>query len=100
MVKKLKAANSVREASDLFLHNFEQPADQSEAVEIKRAAYGEKYYNKFHVAAGPSTKEPENTSTPVEPSEVEKPVEEFSESWLKKLIIAICNFVLKLLKKE
>jgi hypothetical protein len=100
LVKKLKAVNSVREASDLFLHNFEQPADQSEAVEIKRAAYGENYYNKFHVATGSSKKEPENTSTPIEPSEVEKPAEEFSESWLKKLIIAICNFVLKLLKKE
>lgn len=43
----LKNAKSVREASDVVLLQFERPADQSVAVQEKRAAYGEKYYNKY-----------------------------------------------------
>jgi hypothetical protein len=40
------------------------------------------------------------TETPKEeaPAQVEK--EEFSDNWLKKLILAICNFLAKLLKKD
>jgi hypothetical protein len=38
-------------------------------------------------------------NTPPPPVE-DKPVEEFSESWLKKLLIAIFDFLVKLLKKE
>lgn len=37
----LKSATSVRAASDKVLHDFENPADQSESVEIKRAAMGQ-----------------------------------------------------------
>lgn len=40
-------AKSVREASDAVLLKFERPADQSEAVQKKRAEYGQKYYNEF-----------------------------------------------------
>lgn len=43
----LKTAKSVREASDAVLLQFERPADQSTAVQEKRAAYGEKYYNEY-----------------------------------------------------
>jgi hypothetical protein len=45
----LKVAESVREASDLVLTKFERPKDQSEAVKVKRASYGQEYYNKFFV---------------------------------------------------
>lgn len=47
MMTILKNAKTVREASDAFLLEFEKPADQSEAVRIKRAEYGQGYYNKF-----------------------------------------------------
>ena len=43
----LKTATSVREASDIVLTKFERPADQSEAVKVKRASYGQKYFDKF-----------------------------------------------------
>lgn len=43
----LKVADSVREASDLVLTKFERPKDQSVAVQVKRASYGEAYYNMF-----------------------------------------------------
>lgn len=43
----LKNATSVREASDKVLHDFENPADQSEAVEEARCAMGEEYYLSF-----------------------------------------------------
>ena len=44
----LANATSVREASDVMLLKFERPADQSEAVQEKRAAYGQKYYDSYH----------------------------------------------------
>ena len=43
----LKYANNVREASDLVLTKFEKPKNQSGAVKQKRAAYGEKFLEKY-----------------------------------------------------
>lgn len=43
----LRSADSVREASDKVLHDFESPADQSTAVEETRESYGLNYYEKF-----------------------------------------------------
>lgn len=43
----LKNATSVREASDKVLHDFERPADQSVAVEIKRMNFGLHYYELY-----------------------------------------------------
>ena len=43
----LKEAKSVREASDAVLMWYEKPADQSEAVQAKRAGYGQGYYEKY-----------------------------------------------------
>lgn len=40
-------AISVREASDAVLTGYEKPTDQSEAVRIKRAAYGQKYFDLY-----------------------------------------------------
>lgn len=45
----LKNATSVREASDVVLLQYERPADQSEAVQIRRANYGETYYKKYAI---------------------------------------------------
>ena len=45
--RTLLTAKTVREASDAVLLEYERPADQSEAVKVKRAAYGEKYLAKY-----------------------------------------------------
>ena len=43
----LTTAASVREASDVVLTKYERPADQSESVQVKRAGYGQQYYDKY-----------------------------------------------------
>lgn len=43
----LKTATSVRQASDIVLTKFESPADQSNKVKLKRAEYGQEYFDKF-----------------------------------------------------
>ena len=53
----LKTATSVRAASDKVLTDFERPADQSETVKIKRASYGQKYYDKYAKAAASTPSE-------------------------------------------
>ena len=47
VLSALKTAASVREASDIVLTKFERPADQSEAAKIRRAGYGQGYYDKY-----------------------------------------------------
>ena len=43
----LQNAENVRQASDAVLLWYERPADQSDAVQVKRAGYGEGYLKKF-----------------------------------------------------
>ena len=43
----LKTAKTVLEASNAVLLKFERPADQSTAVQNKRAGYGQTYYDKY-----------------------------------------------------
>lgn len=62
----LTTATSVREASDAVLLKFERPANQSEAVREKRAAYGQVFYDKYAVST-PAEKDEQltpATSTP------------------------------------
>ena len=56
MLQKLRSATSVLQASNAVLFDFERPADQSVAVQNKRASYGQKYYDKY---AANSSKEGE-----------------------------------------
>jgi len=49
----LQGADNVRQASDAVLLWYERPADQSEAVQVKRAGYGQGYYDKY--AGKPAT---------------------------------------------
>ena len=51
VLNALKTASSVREASDVVLKKFECPADQSETVKVKRAGYGQKYFEKYKGSA-------------------------------------------------
>ncbi len=57
----LKAATSVKAASDVFLVQFERPADQSDTAKTKRAGYGQTYYNKY---AGASSNSGTTNSVP------------------------------------
>ncbi|MDY6117239.1 MAG: phage tail tip lysozyme, partial [Anaerovoracaceae bacterium] len=45
--QSLTNSNSVKSASDTFLKQYENPNDQSEAALLKRATYGELYFNKY-----------------------------------------------------
>lgn len=47
-------ATSIRQGSDAVLHDFERPSDQSTSVEVKRAEYGQYYYNLFATGSGGS----------------------------------------------
>ena len=47
VLKALKTAESVRDASDTVLLQFERPADQSEAVRAKRAGYAQKFFEQY-----------------------------------------------------
>lgn len=64
VMKVLKSATSVREASDAVLTGYERPADQSEAAKVKRASYGQTYYDKYAPKA--EAPKPEAPTTPVE----------------------------------
>ena len=61
-------AKSVREASDVVLLKYERPADQSESVQIKRAGYGQKYYDKYGKATPTSPAAPADPVTPATPT--------------------------------
>lgn len=43
----IKSAKTIREASDIVLTQYERPADQSTAVQEKRAGFGQTSYDKF-----------------------------------------------------
>jgi len=49
VIKALFEAKSIREASDIVLTRYERPANQSEAVKIKRAKIGQEYFDKYNV---------------------------------------------------
>jgi nucleoid-associated protein YgaU len=53
LLAKLQAAKSAAEASTLLLTGFERPADQGAAVQAKRAAYGQGYYDRHAVGDAP-----------------------------------------------
>ena len=58
----LKNATTIREASDKVLHDFENPADQSESVEILRCELGTALYNEL---SGSPPITPDNPDTPI-----------------------------------
>lgn len=47
VIAVLRSASTVRDASDAMLLGFERPADQSEAVQKKRTAYSQQFYDKY-----------------------------------------------------
>ena len=75
----LTTATSVREASDAVLMKYERPANQSESVQVKRAGYGQQYYDKYAAAS---------TTTPTAPT---TPAEEPTVSFPYKVRVRIDN---------
>ena len=49
LTKLLSTTSSIQEASNEVLFKFERPANQNESVQAKRAAYGQKYYDKYAI---------------------------------------------------
>lgn len=47
VLNTLTTATTILQASNAVLLNFERPADQSTAVQNKRASYGQTYYDKY-----------------------------------------------------
>ena len=58
----LQTAKTVLEASNAVLLKFERPADQSEAVQKRRASYGQKYFDNYGTKVSPK---PENSKPSV-----------------------------------
>ena len=59
----LRSATSVKAASNAVLLQFERPADQSAAMQEKRAGYGQTYYDKY--AAKTAEKEESTVATKI-----------------------------------
>ena len=47
VINALYDAKDIRKASDIVLLKYEKPNNKSEAVKIKRANFGQKYFNKY-----------------------------------------------------
>lgn len=47
VINALYDAKDIRTVSDVVLTKYEKPANQSEAVKIKRAGFGQKYFDKY-----------------------------------------------------
>ena len=47
ILNTLKTTNSVREASNIVLLEYEKPADQSQSMQNRRAGFAQTYYNKY-----------------------------------------------------
>lgn len=122
----LKAATSVADASTYVLIHFEAPADQGEAVQAKRASYGVKYYDAYHIVVetpieepkeetkestnqtdtnggevtpptGTSTGEDVKVETDTAPEYIKTPEE--AQSFIMKLLNHIIDFIVRLFKK-
>jgi len=59
----LKAAQTVKAASDAVLLKFERPADQSAKALARRAAFGQGYFDKYAAQKGAGTKVAEKITT-------------------------------------
>ena len=63
VLKALLNAKDIRSASDVVLLKYEKPNNKSEAVKMKRASYGQKYFDKY---AGIKISIPKNNAKEIE----------------------------------
>lgn len=117
-LKALKSAQSVLEASTYVLIHFEAPANQGEAVQAKRASYGEKYYDAYHIEeqipdenANQNDTNDGSVDSPIEtptgdgatndgdgePEYIKTPEE--AQNFIVKLLNHIIDFIVRLFKK-
>lgn len=66
----LKAVTTVKEASDIFMVKFENPADQTATAKAKRAAYGQTYYDKYASGQPPEASEDTPVKTEFEVGDI------------------------------
>ena len=78
VLSTLKTASDVKTASNSVLLNFERPADQSAAVQNKRAGYGQSYYEKY---AGKAA-QPGNGGNTMTEQELRQKVVSIAQSYL------------------
>lgn len=78
VMNTLKNAGSILDASNAMLLKFERPADQSEAVQAKRCAYGQNYYDKY-------------AQKPVKPVEPTAPAQPVTKSIKKGDVVSIAK---------
>ena len=97
--QELLAAKSVREASDCMLLKFERPADQSEAVQVKRAGYGQAYYDKYHVEP-PAVESPKDELPKAEESHSPEviPETDITEAETKQVGNLLLNLLYNIIK--
>ena len=62
-LKILQSAKTVKEASDIFMLEFEKPKDQSEQAKTKRCSYGLNFYNQYK--GGSKTMKYSNSNPPM-----------------------------------
>lgn len=65
VVSVLKSATAVKGASNIVLHEFENPADQSATVEDKRASMSQVWYDKYHLSSPTTGNDNTHTWKPV-----------------------------------
>ena len=76
----LETATSILQASNAILLKYEKPADQSEAVQNKRASYGQQYYDKY--AGSDKVKESGGGSMKIKVKEIMEIFEKmYKEHW-------------------
>ena len=70
VMKTLLNATSVREASDVILTKYEKPANQSDSNKVKRASFGQKYYDQFVGSVSDDTDGKEGVSMGYDPKKL------------------------------
>lgn len=69
ILNTLKTTNSVREASNIVLLEYEKPRDQSPSMQNKRAGFAQTYYNKYATGQNAFV---EKTETPIQINIIQK----------------------------
>lgn len=64
IVSAIKNATDIRTPSDIILTQYERPANQSEAVKVARANFGQNYFNKYADSTTPTPSPNESNITP------------------------------------
>lgn len=86
-----KSATTVLEASNAMLLKFERPADQSVAVQNKRAGYGQTYYDKYATKVSVEESDTE-TKTEDKTSEVKTNTTFPTVPFIVKVLISDLNY--------